>query len=155
MIAVGVILIVVLLAVAYKTVSSDSTKQDQTHNVAPSLVALQAHARSPNTSASDNGAAYVVAVRDNPNYAPGDGMALVRSSVSRGRADVGSVGMGSVYAVPMEHVQLDAGGYVYDHAIGAQQMHGASSTVAYATPAAAGKDGHGGHDFGLTSQSSI
>ena len=155
---------------------------------------LRPNAASPAHARGGAGEAkYEVAVRDNPNYAPGDGMDLVRASsyemavvenpeYSQGegmalvRASSTSISIGGgsgssggagkrsgerssddavatppvVYAVPMERIQLDAGGYVDDCTISTQQR-GASAAV-YATPRAL--EG-GGVEGAMGSESSV
>ena len=113
-----------------------------------STAVVEAVGRAQAYAAAHGGATYEAAVYSNPNYGPGDGMALVRAAsssssnlysdrIGNSRGGGSSNGGGSsgdsvLYAVPLESVKLDADGYVYDYTLNAQQQQ---QQAAYATPA--------------------
>ena len=112
---------------------------------------------------------YEMAVVENPEYSQGEGMALVRASstsisIGGGSGSSGGAGKRSserssddtvatppvVYAVPMERIQLDAGGYVDERTIITQQRD--ASAAVYATPRALEE---GGVEGAMGSESSV
>lgn len=146
-IALVVISVIVILAMVVAGYCCYTRREnDRSTAVVEAVERARAYSASPG-----GGVTYEAAIYSNPNYGPGDGMAIVRAaSLSSGNRYSGNVGGGRggaggsggnggsgdsvLYAVPMESVKLDAAGYVYDFTLNAQQQQ-QQQQATYATPA--------------------